>query len=421
MTTKKKVCFVTPIYLPANLYGSDNYVRLLAEEFAKKEFDVSIITSNALTPRYWYNWISGKKIGPNYEIINNIKVYRLQCNQFFFILNYTLAKLFSFILPTYIVDNLKLMSSGPYLIGLSAILEKLQVNIIHCSPAPLSINLQVVQAIKKMKRKPTFIFTPFFHPYVAAFNNSSLQYIFDNSDIVHVISKAEKKDIEKRFFVNKEKFKIIPLFLNITYMKPLTMLDGTIKTFKKTYNLENKKIILFAGIKGIMKGAVDVLFSVDALYKKNKHYILIAIGHSTIEWERAKKKIDAQCLLDFSYIDTKTKEIIFGACDIFCMPSKSETFGLVYLEAWHKKKPVIAASTEAVKEFIGDSGIFVEFGNTQDIIKAIKLIINSKSVAKNLGEKGFNKLMKSYTFSKVFPEYLTLFAEDRKTISPGTG
>ena len=170
-----------------------------------------------------------------------------------------------------------------------------------------------------------------------------------------------------------------------------------------------------------MKGAVDVLFAVEALYKKNKHYILIAIGHSTIEWERAKKKIDAQCLLDFPYIDTKTKEIIFGACDIFCMPSKSETFGLVYLEAWHKKKPVIAASTEAVKEFIGDDGIFVEFGNTQDIINAIKLIISGKSVAKKLGEKGFNKLMKSYTFSKVFPEYLTLFAEDRKTISPGTG
>ena len=70
---------------------------------------------------------------------------------------------------------------------------------------------------------------------------------------------------------------------------------------------------------------------------------------------------------------------------------------------------MIAASTEAVKEFIGDSGIFVEFGNTQDIIKAIKLIISNKSVAKELGEKGFNKLMKSYTFSKVFPKYLNLF------------
>ena len=411
----KKIAFITPHYYPSTLTGSGIVVMNLAEEFAKLGHDVSVITSNALTTRYSYNPIFGKKIEKRYETHNKVKIYRLSCYQLYSSIGLILLKLFGKFLPKKFIDHLKIISNGPYLIGLDRILISHDYDVIHCSPSPLAINKQVITILSKMIEKPKLIFTPFFHSQLSDFANLELKKIFQSADIIHVITNTEKNEISTRFSINVKKIIVVPLFLNTSNMQTIDYLKKDIMLFKEKYDLTDKKIILFAGIKGTAKGAIDLLLSINMLHKTNPEYILIAIGTDTKEWKKVKKKIDKNCLLDLNYVDTEVKEIVFASCDIFCLPSRSETFGLVYLEAWHKKKPVIAVSTEAVKEFIGDSGIFVEFGNTQDIIKAIKLIISSKSVAKELGEKGFNKLMKSYTFSKVFPEYLTLFAGDRKT------
>lgn len=411
----KKIVFITPSYSPGVLTGSGTVVMKLAEELAKKDYDVSIITSNALTTRYWYDPFFGKKVKNRFEILHKVKVYRLSCNQLYSSICFALIKIFNNHLPKRIFDHLKFQASGPYLIGLYDLLSFQHFDIVHCSPFPLMMNSQVAEAIRKLNQKPKLIFTPFFHSYIKDFANPILKKIFGKADVIHAITTVESRDISRRFLISKNKIKVVPLFLDIEHMHSIYELKNEIFNFKDKYKLKERKIILFAGIKGYAKGAIDLLLAVDVLHRTNPEYILVTIGTDTLEWRKAKKKVNKNCLLDLNYVDTEAKEIIFASCDIFCLPSKSETFGLVYLEAWHKKKPVIAASTEAIKEFIGDSGIFVEFGNTQAIIKAIKLIISSKSVAKELGEKGFNKLMKSYTFSKVFPEYLTLFAGDRKT------
>ncbi|MEK7533863.1 MAG: glycosyltransferase family 4 protein [Patescibacteria group bacterium] len=408
----KKIAFITPNYYPSTLTGSGIVVMKLAEEFARLGHDVSVITSNALTSRYWYDPIFGKKIEKRYETHNKVKIYRLSCYQLYSSMCFILLKLFSKFLPKKFIDYLKIISNGPYLIGLDRILIYHNYDVIHCSPSPLAINKQVIALLSKMKKKPKLIITPFFHSQLSDFTNPGLKKVFQRADIVHVITNTEKNEISARFSIDIKKIIVIPLFLDISNMQTMEYLKKDILLFKEKYDLTDKKIILFAGIKGAAKGAIDLLLTVDMLYRTNPEYILVAIGTDTLEWSQTKKTVDRKCFLDLGYKTGKEKEIIFGACDIFCMPSKSESFGLVYLEAWHKKKPVIAASTEAVKEFICDDGVFVEFGNTQDIIKAIKLIISNKSVAKELGEKGFNKLMKSYTFSKVFPEYITLFTDN---------
>lgn len=405
----KKICFVTPIYLPANLFGSDNYVRVIAEELSKKKFDVSIITSDAISPNFWYGPFE-KKVNVNYEIIHKVKVYRLRCNQLYFLISYFISR-YGFFLPRLIRDRFQLMSSGPYLMGLDRLMQKLQPDTVHCSPAPLNINMQTVEAIKKMKKKPIFIFTPFFHSHVPIFSNLLMRYLFHKADKIHVISNAEKKEIIGKFNISENKFSTIPLFLNIKSMHSYHSHSIAVIGFKKNHNLENRIIILFAGIKGRMKGAVDLVYVVNELYKKDKKYILITIGHNTIEWEEAKKNINKNCLVDLGYVSEKEKEILFSCCDIFCMPSESETLGLVYLEAWHKKKPVVAANIPTVKELIGKDGLLVEFGNRFQLQEALETLSNNELKMKQLGKAGSKKFMKCYTYSNVFPKYISLFTE----------
>lgn len=405
----KRIAFITPHYYPSTLTGSGIVVMKLSEELAKFGHDVSVITSNALTARYWYDPIFGGKIEKRYEIHNKVKIYRLSCYQLYSSMCFILLKFFGKFLPKKFINYLKIISNGPFLIGLDRILISRNYDVIHCSPSPLAINKQVIIALNKMKKKPKLIITPFFHSQLSDFANPQLKKVFQSADIIHVITNNEKNEISTRFLINEKKIIVIPVFLDISCMHSIDELKSEISNFKDKYKLKERKIVLFAGIKGYAKGAIDLLLAVDTLYRANPEYILVAIGTDTSEWGGAKKKIDKNCLLDFGYKEGKEKEVIFGACDVFCMPSKSDAFGLVYLEAWHKKKPVIAADIPAVREFMDKDGFFVEFGNREQIIGAITKLVINKNMARLLGERGSNKLINIYTFSKVFPKYIAMF------------
>lgn len=408
-----KIAFVTPIYLPAPLYGSDNAVRILAEDFTAAGQDVTVITSDAATPRYWYDPLFGRKISRTNDMINGVRVLRLPSQQWITSAAFILERVFGHLLSRSIRNTLRIVSSGPYLGGLSELFQKEQFDVVHCSPFPLEINQQIFDGIERLNKKPFVILTPFFHAEVEAYHNKVLGNILEKSDWIHVISYAEKKQMEALYPVSRGKTRVIPLYVRTRVMHTVDALKHEVHLFKKRYGIEEKKIILFAGLKGSMKGALTTLAAVRNLNKEDKNVVLVAIGHNTTEWNEALKKSDTTgYLIDFGYVDEYTKEILFAACDVFCMPSKSETFGYVYLEAWHKRKPVIGCNLGPTQELIerNKGGVVIEFDKQREVEKAIRLLLSDLKTRKRMGENGFSALMEKYTEFKTFSLYKCLFA-----------
>ncbi|GEM_PF-2554972 len=410
---RKKIAFVTPIYLPAPLYGSDNAVRILAEDLVTAGYNVTVITSDAATPRYWYDPFFGKKISPDApRMINGVHVIRLSSNQLIASLAFVLSRFLGQLLLEDMRGVIDILSNGPYLMGLDVVLKKEAPDVIHCSPFPLNINRQVVRAIVHLKQKPMLILTPFFHASVSSYHNRALGAVIQRADVIHAISFAEKKDMEAFFPESKGKITVLPLYLRTEVMHTSQALEKDILMFKKKYAIEGKKIVLLAGLKGRMKGALDTLRVVQEYAKKDNSVVLVAIGHNTSEWNEMLRTLnDTDFLRDFSYVDEREKEIIFASCDVFCMPSISETFGYVYLEAWHKKKPVIGADISAMRELIqaSDAGLLVPYGNLRDIQSAIERLINDSALSKTLGEHGQKALIDKYSMKSVFPQYRKMF------------
>lgn len=409
---KKKIAFVTPIYLPAPLYGSDNAVRILAEDFAAAGQDVTVITSDAATPRYWYDPLFGRKISKTRDTFNGVRVLRLPSRQWITSVAFILERVFGRLLPRSIRNTMRIVSNGPYLGGLFELFQKEQFDVIHCSPFPLEINQQIFDGIERLNKRPFVILTPFFHAEVDVYHNKELGNILEKSDSIHVISNAEKKQIEALYPVSQGKTKVIPLYIRTRAMHTVDVLKHEVLLFKKRYGIEQKKIILFAGLKGSMKGALTTLVAVKNLYKENKNIMLVAIGHNTTEWNEALKKSDTTpYLIDFGYVDEQTKEILFAACDVFCMPSKSETFGYVYLEAWHKRKPVIGCNFRPTQELIEQNkgGIVVQFGEQFEVEKALSLLLSNSQKRSQLGSNGYSALMKYYSEQILFLRYQQLF------------
>jgi len=76
------------------------------------------------------------------------------------------------------------------------------------------------------------------------------------------------------------------------------------------------------------------------------------------------------------------------------MPSKSESFGLVYLEAWNYSKPVIGCRIKAVTELIfdGHDGLLVEYGNISTLSNALIKLLQNNELCIQIGQNGKEKL-----------------------------
>ncbi len=405
---KQKIAFVTPLYLPAPLSGSGVVVRELAESLTQKGYDCTVVTSDGLNARWWYDPIFGQEIKNKFEIINGVKVYRLNCKQLLSFICLVLVRHFKLLIPKPLFNKLQLLYSGPNLTGLANLLKKEKFDIIYSSPFPVYLNKQVADAIEKLTPRPEFILMPCFHSLLPDYHNPELKKVLEKADLIHVFSNVEKDDIKRIFQIPDRRFAVIPLFLNFSKMSDINQIKDKIANFKKKFKLKNKKIILFAGSKIRQKGVFTLVNTFKNLYKNDPSYVLITLGNATPEWNKCKKKRDLDFLLDLGYVEEKQKEIVFGACNIFCMPSLAESFGLTYLEAWHKKKPVIGANIPSVKELIDNArgGLLVRFGDEKDLERAIKRLVFDSSLAKKLGENGYRALVSNYDFLKVFSKNL---------------
>jgi len=92
---------------------------------------------------------------------------------------------------------------------------------------------------------------------------------------------------------------------------------------------------------------------------------------------------------------------MFDACDVFVMPSRADSFGIVYLEAWARGKPVVAARAGAMPDVIrhGVDGVLVEFGNVKGIADAITSLLRDKGLRERLGDAGRRRVVEEHDWS----------------------
>lgn len=93
-----------------------------------------------------------------------------------------------------------------------------------------------------------------------------------------------------------------------------------------------------------------------------------------------------------------------AALDLFAMPSRTDSFGIVYLEAWANARPVVAAAAGGVAEVVEHDrdGLLVPFGAVAEIARSIELLITRPEVARRLGATGFAKVSRGYTWDDRF-------------------
>jgi glycosyltransferase involved in cell wall biosynthesis len=84
----------------------------------------------------------------------------------------------------------------------------------------------------------------------------------------------------------------------------------------------------------------------------------------------------------------------YRRADVFCLPSRQEGFGIVFLEAMAAGLPIVAARAAAVPEVVLDGvcGILVPPGNPEALAGALNRLLSSAVERHRMGEAGHRRV-----------------------------
>jgi phosphatidyl-myo-inositol dimannoside synthase len=91
----------------------------------------------------------------------------------------------------------------------------------------------------------------------------------------------------------------------------------------------------------------------------------------------------------------------YSACEVFALPSRGEGFGLVYLEAMARGKPVIGGAHGGVPEVIDDgkTGYLVQHGDVPQLATSIETLLKDPGLEREMGARGRERVARDFRFS----------------------
>ncbi len=106
----------------------------------------------------------------------------------------------------------------------------------------------------------------------------------------------------------------------------------------------------------------------------------------------------------------------YHACDVFVLPSitNAEMFGVVQLEAMACRKPVISTDLPTGVSWVNQhlkTGYIVPPENVTELAKAIRTLLNSAQLRREMGEAGRSRVEQQFTSTKMAEAMLQVYEE----------
>lgn len=93
----------------------------------------------------------------------------------------------------------------------------------------------------------------------------------------------------------------------------------------------------------------------------------------------------------------------YAACDIFCLPSHYEAFGIVLAEAMAQTRPVVSTRAGGIPDVVGEAGVLVAPRDPRALAEAIQTLLANARRRRELGEIGCERA-KRYRWTSVVDE-----------------
>ena len=155
----------------------------------------------------------------------------------------------------------------------------------------------------------------------------------------------------------------------------------------------------------VAKKGFNYLIEAIDLIKKQGCNIRLLIGGSGEEEDALRKLVIdfnlSEEVVFLGWIEDKNK--FFDEIDIFCLPSVSEPFGIILLEAIEHSTPIIATKSGGPTEILRDKSdaLLAQIESSQDLADKISILILDELLARSLSYSAYLRLIKNYDIKVV--------------------
>jgi len=396
---------------PPFLGGAEVYTQAISEYFQRAGDEVTVVTTNAGEVEFFWNprkfhVSAGRENQDGIQVIR-CSVGHLPFSPWSF---YALRKMAT-ILARLPIDLMPVFRHiAPHMPSVPDIEDTLEglsfdYDVVHGINVALEWPLLAAWRYARFKGVP-FVTTPFVHVGEHDSREVLINYIMphqlealQDADAVIVQTDIEKQALTQ---VGIAPQRIYRLGMGVDLAE---LRGGSSVRFRERYNIA-EPIITFLGVVTYDKGSFHLIRAMEQLWAQGSDAHLVVGGPTVDEFEHFYKSLSQQTRQRISLLGPvlgESKQDLLAATDIFVLPSRIDSFGIVYLEAWSYSKPVIGARAGGVPDVItqGEDGLLVDFGDVDDLAVGIATLLDDSEKARSMGQRGREKVENHYTWEQI--------------------
>lgn len=345
--------------------GVENVAFNLAVQMSERGHDVFIFTTSACSK-------------DSVEYYGHIKIYRFAKNFKVGMANISLSSLYK-----------------PLFLDL-----KLDVIHVHIGNLPLPISGYLYA-----KKENVPLITTYHEDYIGGFGSLARRFgvfLFDSFIIDVLLNGSDVVLTPSEHYVNRSKHlpKIKPKLIAVHNGIDLNNFDTNISKRESRVRLNlppDKKIILFVGSLTPRKAPHILLKSMQGVIGEFQDSYLVFVGDGSMKKDLEYLAIELGIIdhVKFTgFIDEDIKLLYYSSSDIFVLPSFSEGFGIVLLEASAYGLPLVVSNLEVFNSIVkeGYNGLFTRTGDEKDLGEKILFLLKNDDFRIKMGLSGKDKV-----------------------------
>jgi glycosyltransferase involved in cell wall biosynthesis len=152
----------------------------------------------------------------------------------------------------------------------------------------------------------------------------------------------------------------------------------------------------------VEKGTVDLLRAAECVWARGHRFRVLLAGPEMPNfrafWDEYRPKTDVTRL---GTLSERQKRDFFAAIDLHALPSRSDSFGLVLLEAWANGKPNLAYRAGGPGELVRHriDGLLARCGDVEELARHLGELVGDAGLRASLGERGRGRIASEFEWS----------------------
>lgn len=238
-----------------------------------------------------------------------------------------------------------------------------------------------------------------------------IEYAINMSDAVTAVSQDLKKETLEHFNITNE-IKTIPNFIDMSMYQ-----QEADKQLRKNIAKEDEFILTHISNFRKVKRVEDVIKIFEKVNKeKSSKLLMIGDGPERLKAEDLCRKLGISKNVKFLG-KLKVIEKMLAISDVFILPSETESFGLVALEAMASKTAIISTNSGGLNEvnIEGITGYLSDVGNVNKMANDTLKLLNDTDLLNTFKANALSHA-KTFDVVNILPKYQSIYEQLCSTV-----